>query len=350
MELVNRFATNEECARFSRFVDWLRRRGRSEATARSYRSDWQDLALWFRRATGRPFDAAALDAEVVEAWRQHALHKGRSGSTVNRRLAFARTYGAWLVQVDVLDTDTVETMREGSRLKRSDQGPRVMMDDEVHRLLRHIDERACRRDQAIIYVLLDSGIRVSELVGLDVGDVDFAEGSLQITTTRPRRVPLPTRAARKLAWSLGERGLLELPESGEIILPASGGWPPGERVSPPDPADLPQLRAVPASPMPFGVGGPPARWPLFVGERGRLTSNAVQRVVRKHATFARIEASPQLLRHTFAYGFYARTQDLVALAEILGHESVESTRMYTQPAGGEVRADGPDLTPALAGA
>ncbi|MCA9542253.1 MAG: hypothetical protein KC620_25325, partial [Myxococcales bacterium] len=126
------------------------------------------------------------------------------------------------------------------------------------------------------------------------------------------------------------RGLLALPDHGEIVLPASGGWPPAERVEPPDPASLPALRAVPLSPMPFGCNGPPARWPLFVGERGRLSANGVQRALRKHARFARVEATPQVLRQTFGIAFWARHHDLVALAEVLGLESVETARPYTQ--------------------
>ena len=230
----------------------------------------------------------------------------------------------------MLETEVALEIRARSRLKRADRGPRVLSDDEVHRLLRHVDERGCRRDQAIYYVLLDTGLKVSEIVGLEVGDLDFARGELTVRTTRLRQVPIPTRAARKLAWSLVERGLLKLPPSGELVLPASGGWPPDDLVEPPDPGMIPSVCQVPPSPMPFGAVGRPRDWPLFVGERGRLTANAVQRVVRKHSTFSRVGASPQVLRHTFAFAFWARTRDLVTLAEILGHESVESTRMYAR--------------------
>ncbi len=330
MEIENRFATREECARFSRFLDSLVRRGRSASTARSYRSDWQDLALFFRRNLGRPYDSASLDATVMVSWREYSLRKGRSGATVTRRNAFGRTYASWLVEQGVIEPSTVAEIRTSSKLKRVDQGPRVLTDEEVHTLLRQVDGRGCLRDQALLYVLLDTGLKVSELAEMDVGDVDFAGGELDVRSTRRRRVPLPTRAARKLAWSLVERGLLELPPNGELVLPASGGWPPDHMVEPPSPGEIPSVAAIPTSPLPFGVTGPPASWPLFVGERGRLTANAVQRVVRKHATFARVDASPQVLRHTFAFAFWARTRDLVTLAEILGHESVESTRMYAR--------------------
>ena len=112
---------------------------------------------------------------------------------------------------------------------------------------------------------------------------------------------------------------------------------------PPNTGRIPALRAVPTSPMPFGCQGSPAEWPLFVGERGRLSVNGVQRVVRKHATFARVDATPQLLRHTFAFGFWARTRDLVDLAEVLGLESVDSVKIYAQlTAPGDVVVDAVD--------
>lgn len=330
MTADNRCATRDENRRFERFADWLARRGRRASTLRSYTSDWQALCRWYRRHAGERFDAAALDAALLGEWGDAARGRGRSPATVLRRMAFARTYIRWLAQEGVLGDETHADVRDEVRLVRDDRGPKVLAPAEVHALLAQVDGRGCPRDQAIVYVLLDGGMRVSELAELDVGDVDFARGELCVRNPRERRVPLPTRAARKLAWSLGERGLLELPESGEIVLPASGGWPPGHLVEPPPPDALPALRAVPTSPMPLGVEGPPASWPLFVGERGRLSVNGVQRVVRKHAAFARVDATPQVLRHTFAVAFYGRTRDLVALAEVLGNESVESGRIYAR--------------------
>jgi site-specific recombinase XerD len=333
MLIANRFATNEECAQFSEYLGWLELRGRRASTTRSYRSDWQDLTIWYRRNTGNAFESGSISADVIAGWRRDSERKGRSPSTILRRLAFARSYVTWLSANELVDESTAAAIRNEAKLKRADRAPKVMPAEDVHQFISHVDRRGCLRDQAIVYVLLDSGMRISELVELNIGDVDFERGELLIRSKRMRAVPLPTRAARKLAWSLGERGLLELPEDGEIILPASGGWPPGDRVLPPDPRAIPALRLVPMSPMPFGCSGAPSGWPLFVGERGRLSINGVQRVVRKHATFARVTASPQLLRHTFAVEHWAKSQDPVALAEVLGLESVESVKMYAQLVG-----------------
>lgn len=330
VSMVSHFASSEENVRFGRFLDWLGARGRSDATARSYRSDWQDLAAWFRRARGTPFDASMLDADAVSTWRSAGEAKGKSPATLTRRLAFVRTYGRWLAEDGVVTNEAaacvrgVDTPRNGE-----ERALRVLSDLEVHRLLQQVEARGCRRDQAILYVLLDTGLKVSELVALDLGDVDFTTGRLRVVNPWARTVELPTRAARKVAWCLAERGLLAVPGQGEIELPATGGWPPATRATMPESGRIPVISTLPVSPMPFGMDGPPASWPLFTGERGRLTPNAVQRILRKHAAFARIDdASPHVLRHTYAFAYWARTRDLVGLAEQLGLESLESAKAY----------------------
>ncbi len=326
----NAFATEEEQARFEDFVGCLLKRGRRASTTRSYRSDWMDLSLWYRRAYSSGFDASQLDADVVDGWRKASEGRGKSSATILRRMAFARTYLRWMTAKGIQPRGAYEEIRSVQKATKVPRRIKYLRPEEVHQLLEYTDLRACLRDQAMIYVLLDGGVRVSELVELDIGDINFEKGELRVRGGRERDVPIPTRAARKLAWSLGERGLLELPESGEIVLPASGGWPPTGMVDPPDFGSVPALRDSPPSPMPFGVAGNPSEWPLFVGEKGRLSVNGVQRVVRKHSAFARVETTPQVLRNTFAMNCWAVNQDLVSLAEILGLESVESAKIYAR--------------------
>ena len=216
--MVSHFASSEENVRFGQFLDWLCARGRSDATARSYRSDWQDLAAWHRRARGTAFDASTLDAETVSAWRLAGESKGKSPATLTRRLAFVRTYGRWLAEDGVVTSEAAANVREVDTPRNlEERALRVLGDTEVNRLLQQVEVRGCRRDQAILYVLLDTGLKVSELVALDLGDVDFTTGRLRVSNPWPRQVELPTRAARKVAWCLAERGLLAVPPSGEII-------------------------------------------------------------------------------------------------------------------------------------
>ena len=326
----NAFATDDEQARFDDFIACLHRRGRRASTTRSYRSDWLDLSLWFRRQFASGFDASRLDVTVVDGWRAASESKGKSSATILRRMAFARTYLRWLSSQGVQPRGAYEEIRSVHTAQRAPRLVKYLDPESVNRLLEYVNERACPRDQAMIYLLLDGGLRVSELVALEVGDVDFESGAIKIRGVKSRTVPLPTRSARKLALSLVERGLLSLPETGELVLPASGGWPPTELVEPPDPREVPALSQTPPSPMPFGVPGEPAEWPLFVGEKGRLSVNGIQRIVRKHSTFARAETTPQTLRNTFALNFWAIHQDLVSLAQVLGLENIDSAKSYAQ--------------------
>ena len=182
----NRFATDEECARFAEYLRWLEYRGRRASTTRSYRSDWQDLTLWHRRNVGEPFDGREMSTETVNLWRADSERKGKSSSTVLRRLAFARSYVAWLAEEGIVTHEVAENIRSEAKLKRAERAPNVMPAEDVHQLISHVDRRGCLRDQAIVYLLLDSGIRISELVELNVGDVDFACGELTVRTNRMR--------------------------------------------------------------------------------------------------------------------------------------------------------------------
>ena len=151
MQVKNRFSTDDECGRFERFLNWLVIRGRRASTTRSYRSDWQDLTIWYRRSMGMPYDSKGLDANAVAGWRKESELKGRSASTILRRLAFVRSYVMWLSNEGVVDEVTAEAIRQEARLKRPERGPRYLPEDDINRLLRQVDSRGCLRDQAIVY-------------------------------------------------------------------------------------------------------------------------------------------------------------------------------------------------------
>jgi len=149
--------------------------------------------------------------------------------------------------------------------------------------LRELDRRAGAGDQAIVQVLLSTGLRVGELVELEVEQVTVGgrRGVVLVDDSHgfgQRRLSLTPDARRALGAYLAARG------------DASG--------------------------------------PLFLGERGPLTANAIQRIVRKYCAFAKVKASPGTLRHTFAQSFLKGCGDLVELADLLGHESLETTRLY----------------------
>jgi site-specific recombinase XerD len=282
--------TPDEARHLGAFVAELERRGRAPKTIDSYRSDWSGFVDWYAQdGPGAPFEVSALDDETVAAYREHLRTSGLRPATINRKLVFLKRYASWAQGRGLLRARATESIREVAPVPQKPRRPKGLSDLELRRFLREVDRRAPARDQAIVHTLLETGLRVSELVALERDDVNLGSRAATVTPDDLRSLPLSGHGRRRLRAWLSERG------------------------------DAPG--------------------PLFLGERGPLTANAVQRVVRKYCRFAKVQASPGTLRHTFAAAFLAaHGGDLVALADLLGHESLETTRLY-------LCADGEDAPP-----
>ncbi len=291
MEPVFRGAAHERCAqaeseRFTAFLEDLKRRGRAPKTIESYRSDWTGFVDWYAEHEDQPFDLSELDGSLVEAWRNHLCESGMKPSTTNRKLVFLKRYSSWAREVGEMAATQCADVRSVDAVAQKTRRPQGLSDLELRRFLKEVDRRGSRRDQAIVYTLLETGLRVSELAAMDIDDLALGarRGHISVAEERhgqprERRVSVGATARRRLKAYLEERC------------------------------------------EPSG--------PVFVGERGPLTANAVQRIVRKYCRFAKVHVSPGTLRHTFATSFLASNDgDLVALADVLGHESLETTRLY----------------------
>lgn len=288
--------------RYARFEADLVARGRARKTVDSYRSDHSGFVEWYA-TRGAAFDLPALCAADVEGFRDRLVADGMRPSTVNRKLVFLKRYAAWGQQRGDVEAATVRAVRAVKAVPQAPRKPRGLSDIELRRFLREVERRANARDQAIVYTLLETGMRVSELVALEVEQLTVNGRKAMVLVEdergyggRSRRLGLGPDARRALRGYLAERGTM-----------------PG---------------------------------PLFQGERGPLTANAIQRIMRKYCAFAKVKASPGTLRHTFARHFLADDGDLVELADLLGHESLETTRLYLQQGGGGVPdPDGGPLRP-----
>lgn len=283
-------ATDEEKDRLERFLKDLRARRMSGNTLKAYRLDWEQFARWYLETNGEPFDVTRLASIEVADYSSHEQRRGRAAATVNRRLAFLKRYASWANREGEISADAAVRIREIAPVRRQKLAPRGLTKREVRRLLKELEIRGHTRDEAIIYTFLYTGVRVGELVHLTTADVELSpqKGTLHIRGPhvkggKERDVPIPVEARRRLGAYLEERGRASDPE-------------------------------------------------VFLGQRGPIKEDAVDRIVKKYAAFARIEdVSPHTLRHTFAYGYLENTQnDLVGLAEILGHESLTTTQVYTQ--------------------
>jgi integrase/recombinase XerC len=259
-------------------------RNASAHTLRSYRSDLTDFQRFLTERGLAGFGAA--DSRVVRAWLA-ALHaRGLDPASIGRKLAALRSCSRFLVRRGVLE-------RNHAREVRSPRQPKKLVSflptDEATQLVegRAIGGATRRRDLAILELLYASGLRVSELSGLDVSALDRADRVVRVLGKgrKERIVPFGEQAARALDAWLSLRG-----------------EQPG---------------------------------PLFTNPRGRrLSVRSVHTIVRRSARAAGItrRVSPHTLRHTFATHLLDGGADLRMIQELLGHSRLSTTQRYTHVA------------------
>jgi len=275
--------TSDESALFGAFVADLASRGRARKTIDSYTSDWVGLCEWWISSHDSPFAVDVMGTETATAFKANLVTKGMTPATINRKLVFLKRYTDFARTSGLLTENVAREVRKLEAAHQAPRQPRALSDIELRRFLKEVESRAGVRDQAIIFTLLQTGLKVSELVSLRREQLGLGARTglirLDDPKGRSRRVEVGAVARKKLRSWFDERGDHD--------------------------------------------------GPIWDGERGSLTANAVQRLVRKYCAFANVKVSPQVLRHTFAEAFLAESQgDLVGLADVLGHECLETTRLY----------------------
>jgi integrase/recombinase XerD len=265
-------------------------RGLARNTLQSYRSD---LLQFGEFLAGRGLDARRARARDVSDFLTTLAIGGGSESaataTIKRKAACLRSFYRHLRREGLLDVDpaaALSTPRRGGRL------PTVLGRAEVARLLeqpRGADPRAVR-DRALLELMYACGLRASELVDIELSQIDLADGLLRVRGkgSKERVVPVGRTAVRAVSDYL------------------RGGRP-----------KLVGARAEPH---------------LFVNFRGGpLTRQGLYKIVQKHARSAGLggRMSPHTLRHTFATHLLAGGCDLRSLQEMLGHADVATTQVYT---------------------
>ena len=261
-------------------------RGYSPHTVRAYSSDLARYLEWAARSDIDPLGVTHRQLRLYLAELDRARYSRR---TVARRIAAIRSLFAYLVSEDLASSDpsaVLMTPKMPARL------PRVVPDDTLQALLDAPDAKTPTglRDGALLELLYATGIRVGELVGLSVGDVDLAQGQALVfgKGSKERIVPLHRRAVERLRTYLRE-GRPHLVKS--------------------ETADA-----------------------LFLSTRGRpLSAEAVRRILNRHltSTGATISVSPHALRHTFATHLIEGGADLRTVQELLGHIALSTTQIYT---------------------
>lgn len=297
-----------------RFIQHLRfERNASPQTIREYRRDTQQFAAFVTPPGEDPPALSTLDHRVVREYVGMMYDRGLERASVARRLASLRTFFKYCVREGYTKQNPARLVKTPKLARRV---PRVLTAEELNDFLDTLGQKTgakksqrkrpptarseneakviLKRDRAILELLYASGLRVSELVGLDLGDIDQAGQMLRVLGkgNKERVVPYGTkaRAALEAYWPVRE----------ELLAKA-------------------RVEVNPEA--------------VFLNHLGaRLTDRSVRSAVKKYSRLANVnwDLHPHSLRHAFATHLLADGADLRAIQELLGHVSLSTTQRYTQ--------------------
>lgn len=270
------------------YQNHLIRVGKSPHTVRAYGQDLNAFARWFRQTNGDGFSPRAVDSRDIQEYKSHLTVRGRAPATINRRLIALKRFFRWAKQEGLAEESPFEVIEKILVKQQKNTAPRWLDRKEQLALLRAVRKAGSRRDLAIIQTLLGTGLRISELASLRVSDLEISErrGWLRVREgkgSKAREIPLDSKARQAISNYLEER-----PQDGS------------ER--------------------------------LFLGQRGPLSEAGINYLVGKYAYQAKLEdCTSHTLRHTFAKNLVDAGTSLDQVATLLGHESLDTTRVYTRP-------------------
>ena len=259
----------------------------SSNTIASYMRDIQQYAQWLTQSE---------ETDVVEATQLHISQylsnlesEGRSAATVSRNLASLKNFYAYLVSSGFLEKSPVVDIHVDRGEKKL---PQILTGREIELLLAQpvcVDAKGFR-DKAMLEVMYATGIRVTELIDLDVDDVNLELGIIKCSgTKKSRSIPLYPAALKALSMYLKDIRSIMVVDPGEQALFVN-------------------------------VGG------------SRMSRQGFWKILKHYQTTARIdkEITPHTLRHSFAVHLLENGADLGSLQELMGHSDISSTQLYTQ--------------------
>lgn len=270
------------------FLDYLQyERNYSEETIKSYREDLRQFEEFAREEIG---DSAPSEvkAELVREWIVSLMDRGYTSTSINRKLSSLRSFYKFLLRKGEV---AVNPLQKITGPKNKKQLPAFLRESDMDRLLDEVDFgegfKGCR-DHMIIEMFYATGVRLSELIGLDNKDVDFSSSLIKVTGKRNKQRLIP----------FGEELKIAMMEYVDV-----------------------RNEAVPIRTNAF-----------FVRENGeRLSRSIVENLVKRNLSkvVTLKKRSPHVLRHTFATTMLNHDAELGAIKELLGHESLATTEVYT---------------------
>ena len=271
------------------FMNYLRyERNRSELTVRRYGQCLKDFESYFKNRDSQ-LSWESVDSDIIRDWMESMMDKGDMASTVNNCLSAVRSFFRFALSRGLVARDPAHNMKGPKKQKPL---PQFVREDEMDRLIDQPEMwgESYRefRARTIIIILYETGIRLSELLGLNDADVDMTARQLKVTGKRNKQRIVPF--GHELATLLADYMRLR---------------------------DEQTLKQEPA---------------LFLNDKGRRISKAqVERIV--HEGLSKVttmkKRSPHVLRHSFATAMLNNGAGLESVRKLLGHESVATTEIYT---------------------
>ena len=272
----------------NQFLDYLRyERNASPQTVQTYE---ESLRAFESYLTFRDNDLSmdSVDTDLIRDWMESLMDKGNSASTINKNLSALRSFYRFALKRELVKKDPAHAV---TGPKKSKPLPQFLREGEMDRLLDGLEWDSSFnnvRARTILLLFYEAGLRRSELIGLDDKDIDFEAAQLKVTGKRNKQRIVPFGA--ELAEALKNYKAKRQEEFGET----NGA--------------------------------------LFLSDKGeRISGNMVYLIVRKYLSMVTSlkKRSPHVLRHTFATAMLNNGAGLETIKNLLGHESVSTTEIYT---------------------
>ncbi|MFZ5988591.1 MAG: site-specific tyrosine recombinase XerD [Bacillota bacterium] len=279
----------------SKFLNFLEKDKRlSLNTLQSYRRDIEQFITYLNEV--KIHNISNTNKTTVIAYLLHLQKKGRATSTISRNLASIRSFYQYLTKNEIISQDPTEELESPKVEKKL---PQILSTKEVELLLDQpkCDDLKGYRDKAMLELLYATGIRVSELICLNVSDVNLEMGFIRCNKgTRERMIPIGSISINALNEYLTKSRNLLIQRSDEKA--------------------------------------------LFVNVNGkRLTRQGFWKIIKQYKNQAKIskDITPHTLRHSFAAHLLENGADLRSIQEMLGHSDISSTQVYAQIAKNRIK-------------